>query len=168
MNHKELKGFSLLEVLITILLTAVGILGVVAMQSRSIQYTQDSVERNIAMTLSEQLIGIMRSTPCAIYERVPPFMPIADGLKSTSLFYGATASGGCNGDPAATATATTLRNAWIQQLQDSLPGATYSVCRSSKPETCDNKGSMLEIRISWQGRDSYCIGQCDFYTRVEI
>lgn len=168
MNQKDLKGFSLLEVLITILLTAIGILGVVAMQSRSIQYTQDAVERNTAMTLAEQLIEIMRANPCAIYEKVPPVTPMAEELKSTSLFYGATATGGCTGDPNATTRATTLRDAWVQQLQNALPGASYSVCRSSTPENCDEKGSMLEIRISWQGRDAYCDGQCNFFTRVEI
>lgn len=36
MNRRDTQGFSLLEVLITILLTAIGILGMVAMQGRAI------------------------------------------------------------------------------------------------------------------------------------
>lgn len=168
LNPGNQRGFSLLEILITLILTTVGILGVVAMQSRSIQYTQDAVERNTAIMLSEQLIGVMRANVCAIYDKVPPAVPIAQDLKSSSLFYTTNTSGGCTGNPAATTRATAQRNAWISELEAALPSADHNVCRSSIPEVCDGQGSMLEIRISWQGRDDYCDGDCSFFTRVEI
>ena len=53
------RGFSLIEVLVTIVLTTVGILGMVALQSRSIQYTQDSDNRNAAVTLANDLIEMV-------------------------------------------------------------------------------------------------------------
>ena len=55
------KGFSLIEVLVTLLLVTVGLLGVVALQSRGIQFTQDSVQRNSAIELSNQLLELMRA-----------------------------------------------------------------------------------------------------------
>lgn len=168
MKSKYQKGFSLLEVLITLILTTVGILGVVAMQSRSIQYTQDSVERNNAIMLTEQIIGIMRSNYCAIYENFPPLTPIGHGLKPHSLFYSSSNTEGCSGDAEATTRARLQRDAWITQLESTLPSAQYSVCQSSAPNTCDLQGSMLEIRVSWRGRDENCHGLCSFTTRVEI
>ena len=51
---KNSQGFSLIEVLVTIVLTTVGILGMVALQSKSIQYTQDAVNRNTAIALTNE------------------------------------------------------------------------------------------------------------------
>ena len=48
---KSLSGFSLLEVLVTLLLTTVGILGMVAMQGQAIKQTQDSVNRTHVVML---------------------------------------------------------------------------------------------------------------------
>ena len=57
------KGFSLIEVLMALLLTTVGVLGMVALQGRSIQYTQDAVQRNTAVELANDLIEIVRANP---------------------------------------------------------------------------------------------------------
>src|SRR5574344_793792 len=63
------KGFSLLEVMITLLLTTVGILGMVALQSKGIRYTQDAVNRNNAASLANDLIEIMRQYPDAFWQQ---------------------------------------------------------------------------------------------------
>ena len=44
-------GFSMIEVLVTILLICIGVLGLVALQGRTITYTQDSALRNAAAML---------------------------------------------------------------------------------------------------------------------
>ena len=80
------KGFSLIEVLVTLLLTTLGILGMVALQSRSIQYTADSAYRNAAAELSAQLVNIMRSNPAEIFQETPPAFPAYSGIKNTSMF----------------------------------------------------------------------------------
>ena len=53
MNKRD-QGFSLIEVLVALLLTTVGVLGMVALQGRSVQYTQDSVQRNVAVDLASE------------------------------------------------------------------------------------------------------------------
>ena len=40
----------MIEVLITPLLVCIGVLGMVALQGKTIAYTQDSVQRNVAAT----------------------------------------------------------------------------------------------------------------------
>ncbi|KUJ92033.1 MAG: type 4 fimbrial biogenesis protein PilV, partial [Pseudomonas sp. 63_8] len=42
------RGFSMIEVLVTVLLICIGVLGLVALQGRTIAYTQDSAYRNAA------------------------------------------------------------------------------------------------------------------------
>jgi type IV pilus assembly protein PilV len=54
-------GFSMIEVLVSLIITPVGVLGMVALQSKAIPYTQDSVQRNTAMMLADDLVEIIRS-----------------------------------------------------------------------------------------------------------
>ena len=81
------RGFSLIEVLVTIVLTTVGILGMVALQGRSIQYTQDAVNRNTAIALTNELVEIMRANRDGIFVNQPPKKPIYSQLNETSDFY---------------------------------------------------------------------------------
>ncbi|MEB3735078.1 type IV pilus modification protein PilV [Halopseudomonas pachastrellae] len=67
-NNRKTAGFGLLEVLITLLLVTVGLLGMVAMQGRSIAYTTDSLHRTQAAILANELIEIIRATPSSVVE----------------------------------------------------------------------------------------------------
>lgn len=79
---KTNKGFSLIEVLVALLLTTIGVLGMVALQGRSIQYTQDSVQRNTAIVLAGDLIEIVRAHPKELFDTSPPQFPMNSGLKT--------------------------------------------------------------------------------------
>ncbi|SEP42964.1 type IV pilus modification protein PilV [Pseudomonas sp. Snoq117.2] len=57
------RGFSLIEVLVSLIVICIGVLGMVALQSRSLVQTQDSVLRNNAIMLAGDLIEMMRSNP---------------------------------------------------------------------------------------------------------
>tara|TARA_R110000751_G_scaffold57786_3_gene122449 strand:- start:6726 stop:7283 length:558 start_codon:yes stop_codon:yes gene_type:complete len=183
---KRARGFSLIEVLITLLLTAIGILGIVAMQSRSIQYTQNSVERNTAIMLTNELIEIIRVNPDAVFDQTLPNYPINNHLKTDSLFFKSagedfeTASAEC-ASPAAASTAQELRDCWVAKVKTKLPEAdtvfesdSY-ICRSSTIGNCDSKGSALEIQLAWSARgEGNCLDEagtasdiCTFSTRVE-
>jgi type IV pilus assembly protein PilV len=55
------QGTSLLEVLIAVLVLAIGILGVVGLQSVSLRSTNTAHERAMAVILSETLFEVMRA-----------------------------------------------------------------------------------------------------------
>lgn len=181
------KGFSLIEILVALVLTTIGILGMVAMQSRSIQYTQDSVQRNAAVVLTNDLIEIMRANPTEIFEKSPPAFPMHSGLKGTSLFYkaeGANFSSVASCVASATvvpSTAKEQRDCWIENLKSTLPGAAdllesdIYVCRSSSPKECDGSGSLLEIQLAWRTKENACLDAadidstvCTYRVRVEL
>ncbi len=180
------KGFSLIEVLVALLLTTIGVLGMVALQGRSIQYTQDSVQRNTAVVLTGDLIEIMRAHPKELFDMAPPQFPMNSGLKNNSLFYKEAGDdlanrATCVADPARIAkTAKEFRDCWADRVEALLPGGEDLfkdhgyICRSSSPGNCDSKGSMVEIRLAWHVREGACLDAgdpnatvCTYTVRVE-
>ncbi|MFZ3183013.1 MAG: type IV pilus modification protein PilV [Pseudomonas sp.] len=195
---KTQTGFSLIEVLVTLILVTTGVLGMVAMQSRSIHYTQESIQRNAAVDLTNQLIEIMRANPQLIFDTLPPAQPVSGGLKTTSIFYKAQGkdfnpapkipvSGAC----IAPSTPLLQRDCWVEQVKRRLPNATallnanVYICRSPAPTvtsnpTCDaigsaTTGSALEIQLAWRVKSGECPDDrapnettCIYRTRVEL
>lgn len=172
------KGFSLIEVLVALLLTTVGVLGMVALQGRSVQYTQDSVQRNTAIVLAGDLIEIVRAHPKELFKNSPPKFPMNSGLKDASLFYKEVDKdfadrASCVASPTRIAeTAKELRDCWADKVEALLPGGSevfdsdVYICRSSEPGNCDGKGSMLEVRMAWQVRAGACLDDSDSESEV--
>ncbi|HCF3890620.1 TPA: type 4a pilus minor pilin PilV [Pseudomonas aeruginosa] len=164
-RHRSLhqSGFSMIEVLVALLLISIGVLGMIAMQGKTIQYTADSVERNKAAMLGSNLLESMRASPKALYD-------VKDQMATQPDFFKAKGSA----FPTAPSSCTPLPDAikdrlgcWAEQVKNELPGAgdllksDYYICRSSKPGDCDGKGSMLEIRLAWRGKQGACVNAAD-------
>lgn len=185
---KKYSGFSLIEVLITLLLTAVGILGMVAMQSRAIHQTQDAVQRNTAIMLVNELVDIMRTNPSEIFTVTPPDAPMYMNPKDSSIFYKkkgtAFSTGSCN-NPSAAKTAQQQLDCWVAKVNSSLPVDATSlkdhtyICFSSSKGECDG-GSTIEIQLAWKVKENTCLVDanaeiaapnketCFYSTRVEL
>lgn len=56
-------GITLIEVLVTILVVAIGLLGLASMQSVSLKSNQDSIQRAAATNLAYELVSRMRANP---------------------------------------------------------------------------------------------------------
>lgn len=150
-------GFSMIEVLVTLLLVAIGVLGMVALQGRTIAYTQDSVQRNTAAMLANDLIELMRATPT--------------GFPASSGFYKSRSSG----FPTPPDSCTPLPNdaagqlaCWAAKVGESLPGVTddllkaeYYVCRTATANSCTGNGTAVEIQIAWQVKAGECMDETD-------
>ncbi len=185
MNHIHAhRGFSLIEVLVTLVLVAIGVLGMVALQGRSIQYTQDAVQRNSAVSLVNDLTEVIRSNPEALFEGMPtPSTPYYGRLRSSSVFYKAAGSGFDDVEdcPAVPKTAAEQLGCWAAAVEREMPGGAEMfeehayICRSSTPGSCNGQGSMLEIQLAWQVKPGACPGTgldddtvCIYRTRVEL
>ncbi len=192
---KNSRGFSLIEVLVTILLTTIGILGMVALQSKSIQYTQDAVHRNAAVMLTNDLIEIMRSHRDLLFNKTPEFNDSYTELKASSVIYNASGklqldAGNCP----TSGLANTLQqqgDCWLKQVEETLPGAAdliegaFMVCPSfaladsdyvnSAPQCAGSnyRGSTLGVQLAWRSKEAVCGKDsnsdiCTFTTRVEL
>lgn len=154
------RGFSMIEVLITLVLISIGILGMVAMQGRAITYTQDSVQRNNAAALADDLMEQMRARRADVLN--------TNGVpKTTSNYYKALNAAF---PAAATSCATTPTviseqlGCWAAKASSALPGAAelltsdFYICRSPTPGTCNsNAGSAIEIRLAWSVTSGECL-----------
>lgn len=179
------KGFSLIEVLVALLLTTVGVLGMVALQGRGIQYTQDSLQRNTAVELSNDLIEIIRANPRELFKNATPKSPMNTGMKDSSLFYKSEDHDFADREDCVASSSRVAstpqeqRDCWAAKVEAALPGGgelfdsdTY-VCRSPSPGVCNAEaGSMLEIRLAWRVREGACMDAtdstvCTYTVRVE-
>lgn len=186
---KKNRGFSLIEVLVTLVLTSIGILGMVALQGQAISHTQEAVQRNHAISLAEEMVEILRTYRDEVYVNTPPKSVGYSELKSSTEFY--TSSGALSfsaSDCASPAqTAKQAAGCWLKKVNARLPGseeagvvAKFRLCPSFKLATsgeaeCDAsyKGSSLAIQVAWKNRESVCGPQsnsdiCVYVMRVEI
>jgi type IV pilus assembly protein PilV len=62
-NFRHQSGVSLVEVLVTVVVIAIGLLGIAAMQVLAKQTTYDASERSIAVQLANSLLERMRANP---------------------------------------------------------------------------------------------------------
>lgn len=160
LHARRSHGFSLIEVLVTVLLISIGILGMVAMQARAISYTQDSVQRNTAAMLADELMETLRSDSNLVVN--------AAGLPlSSSAYYKAKGStfpsvpNSCT--PLPTAPDERL-GCWAERARQALPGAgelmisDLHICRSPSPGVCDfSKGAAIEIQLAWSVAAGTCL-----------
>ncbi len=173
---KKNQGFSLIEVLVTLVLTVVGVLGMVAMQTKAIQYTNDSVTRTKAVLAVDDLIEILRSNRDKVYDG-------KNTLKADSEYFKAAAedftdltcdtySGFAGAD-----TPEQQLCVWAKFAQASLPGVTNDVLKNdftivptiNEVDTINK----IEISIAWAVKVGECLDApeaelCSYTVAVEI
>lgn len=123
------RGFSLLEVLIALVVLAVGLLGLALLQTMNLRYTKSADQRTKAVNLAGAVLDSIRSNRSELnaYEITP-----AD-------FDGVTAAGGCAfGD---TLNASNNATRWICEVKEALgPDASGSVSIN---------GSEVAVVVTW-------------------
>lgn len=62
-NNDLQQGIALIEILISVLVLGIGLLGIAALQSSSVRYSQSAQERTTALIMAGTLTEIMRSNP---------------------------------------------------------------------------------------------------------
>ena len=148
------RGFSLIEVLVTLVLLTIGMLALVAMQGRGIQFTSDSVSRNNAIMLATELLETMRANPEArddyLIEKLLP-------------------DGECADEAVEVSDVTEQLTCWSEKARMLMPGANgdeaepvavrnnFYVCRSLQAGACAaDDGSTIEVQIAWRSNGERC------------
>lgn len=142
---KSNKGFSLIEVMVTLLLLTVGMLGLVVMQGRGIQYTTDAAQRNNALMLANEVMEMIRANGSNAESYLLNELP-ADGNCETSIEADEVGKQlGC----------------WAKRARLLLPDAEalkgeFRVCRSNAPKTC-GAGSAYMVQVAWRAAGDGCM-----------
>ncbi|OEO27169.1 type IV pilus modification protein PilV [Pseudomonas sp. J237] len=174
------RGFSMIEVLVTLVLISIGVLGMVAMQAKGITYTQDSVVRNQAALLADELMEILRSDRQTILDVKGVPSSASDYYKKKgTAFPDAPAS--CNPLPAS---AEDRLGCWAAKAAQTLPDASalltsdFYVCRTDGSAVCPDKGAAIEIQLAWRVKENECMDAnakagddltiCHYHLRAEL
>ncbi len=142
-------GFSLLEIVITVLIVGIGILGVMSMQANSVRESQNNYFRSQASILAQDIIGRMRANQTAVAD--PASVYVTDGTTITAPNCVA-ASSECDASTLATFDVAM----WQQNITASdLPGGLGIISREGTTTT-------YVISVLWDEERTGVTGQgCD-------
>jgi type IV pilus assembly protein PilV len=164
----QAAGFSLLEVLISIIVLSFGLLGMVGMQAAALQANKEARYQSVGVRMASELAENMRSNKYVATQTATldnPYLlnyssgdDIA-GITSTNCFTGDCYS---NADPIAARKVISQFEVkeWLTRLNSELPGAKVVVCFDNKPYAatglpqwaCDATGAIQAnavIKIGW-------------------
>lgn len=110
-------GISLLEVMVAIVIMAMGILGVMGMQLRTLSNSQDSVRRTQALRLIDDLSDRLRLLPNAYTQSEHYLLDWSTQPDATAVTACLTVASQCNPAQFALADA----NRWLATVQSGLP-----------------------------------------------
>lgn len=132
---KNVQGFSLLEVLISIIILSFGLLGMVGLQATALQSNREARSQSVAASLARELAEMMRGNKdIALLTTSNPYLgdfssPLVAATPSYCLNASNTASTCTNTTDIANAEMTE----WLSRVDSQLPGARVEVCIDSTP-----------------------------------
>ena len=158
------KGFSLIEVLVSIVILGIGLLGAAGLQLSTLRSNHFTAQASIATQLVrdyEEITQMVRSASISTSEGTSAL----SGLDTNTTDTATTPT--CQSS-SATCTSNQLAafmlKEWKVRVTAELPGGRAVVCRDSAPKdtsgtsaglyhwACDNQGDMLMVKIGWTGR----------------
>ncbi len=147
------QGISLIESLAAIVVMALGVLGILGVQMRTLADTQTGVRRAQAVRLIEDLSERIRANPSglsqlasyAIDTAAPAAAPTAQDLAALQALQTTCSTNACNG----TQLAARDRALWLATVQQSLPlGHARVFVVDSENVAADRR--QLGVMISWR------------------
>lgn len=128
---KKQKGFGILEILITVFVLAVGLLGIASLQTLGFRSSQSSYMRTIAAYKSYEMIDRMRANPSGI------------SAGSYNAISGIPSASDCTSSSCSTSQMATFdANQWNTELQGLLPSGQGTV-------TGAGSGTVFQVVIRW-------------------
>ncbi|NII09161.1 type IV pilus modification protein PilV [Oleiagrimonas sp. C23AA] len=147
-----MRGVSLIEVLVAIVVFSVGIMGLALMQAKGLQFTKDAGSRTQAIVQVRSLADAMRANPAAARE------PISNSGASTGVCVYCTDNYTLADLNTANACDVALNNAddvakcdlarWLDRLRAATPGPTQGAVGAV---TWDASLGAYRITASWSG-----------------
>lgn len=159
-------GFSLVEVLVSIIVLSFGLLGMVGMQASALKSNREARLQSSAVVLARELAEMIRGNrgvgvlPTATNPYIGSFasstFTSTVGVPRYCLSVGSTCA---TGIPAANviATANAEMTEWLERVDAELPGARVDVCYDSTPFDasglpqwpCTGTGGVIVVKIGW-------------------
>lgn len=159
-NARRATGFTLIEVLVSIVVLSFGLLGMVGLQAASLQANRDARLQSTAVVLARELAEMMRGNKDqALLATNNPYLigDLSSPLTPPTASYCLSIGQNCGTDKAAVAQAELTD--WLARVNDALPGARINICRDSAPFGSDgtavwactstNTSDPILVKIGW-------------------
>ncbi|SEA13526.1 type IV pilus modification protein PilV [Variovorax sp. YR216] len=162
-SRRRVAGFSLFEVLVSIVVLSLGLLGAVGMLTTSVRSMGESGAFTSAVNLVRELseaVRINKNVSSRNDRAVNPYL--LDDLKSTDALPGGLAGASCAGAGAscdAKALAAWDLRQWVARVRSTLPEARVAVCfddglldddGKSPTWDCSDGGHNLVVKLGWK------------------
>lgn len=164
--HSHSRGFSLVEVLISVVVLTFALLGAAGLQVASLQATRESRLQAAGVRYGQELAELMRSnknTAVKLTASANPYIynSVTSTLTNPNCGYPGLAACTTAGtkDTGITSSAAAERDVyeWAERVKSDLPGARILVCEDSAPYdsdglpqwTCSGTGGTLVLKIGW-------------------
>lgn len=158
------SGFSLIEVLVSVVVLSFGLLGMAGMQAASLQSNREARLQSSAVVLARELAEMIRGNKLAgiLPAATNPYMgsfssPLAATTPAYCLSVSATACTGATPVAIATAIGNAQMTEWLARVDAELPGARVDICVDSAPFdasglprwACTAAGGVVVLKIGW-------------------
>jgi type IV pilus assembly protein PilV len=146
------SGFTLIEVLVALLILAIGLLGLASLQLTSLKFNTDAYIRTQSTLLAYDIIDRMRLNRAAV---AAGSYDVADGSSADAKVsaYTACAGSGCACDKGTACNAANLAlndlGRWYERLSKELPMAGDTAYRA----TVERNGTLVTVTLRWRERD---------------
>ncbi len=148
MKRSHQCGVTLIEVLITVVIMSIGVLGIAGIQALGMRANHEGSVRSQATMMAYDMADRVRANPGGATD----YHFVNSGALPTASVPACTSSPGC--------TSTNMANhdtyLWLQDLANSLPDGRGTVCRDSTPDdgtpagfACDGAGNMYVVKVWW-------------------
>lgn len=139
------KGVSLIEVLIAVLILAIGLLGMASLQIRSLSNNHNAYLRTQATQLANDMLDRMRSNAQGLNAGYYLRPNVENSSMDCHLNL-------CNADQMSEYDL----SLWNQAIHQQLPNGKGLICIDSTPQSsdCDGSGNILAISLSWSEREN--------------
>jgi type IV pilus assembly protein PilV len=154
------RGFTLLEVLVSILVLSIGVMGMVGLQAASLQANRDARYQSSAVRLATELGDMMRGNKDIAIQTSATANPYLIDYTGTLPSASACMTTGCT---STLAVAQSEMLAWLKRIQGSstapgeLPTSRVKVCFDTSPYdasglpqwACTDDGGTVVVKIGW-------------------
>ncbi len=150
LSKSKLTGFTLIEIMVTIVILSVSLLGLSKMQLTSLRYNQDAYQRSLATQLAYDMTNRMRANVSAA--KLGAY-DLPSGIQNLACL---SVTGCLSPQMAAHDVYEWLSPLSPTSVVNQLPNASAITCLDSSPEdgvssspACDGVGSQYAIKIWW-------------------
>lgn len=149
---KTSRGFSLIEVLVALLVLSIGLLGLAALQTTSLQYNSESYFRTQATFLAYDIIDRMRANNAAVADG--GIYDVADSTAVSTLLanYESCKTGSCDCDTSS-CTSNNLATYDLGKWYRDRVFATLPNASANPPTIQINANRQATISMRWVERD---------------